>query len=183
VLTAYAAARITPTDSASADAPLLISSMLTAGLDRNAMRWSQVVEDGSLGWALLALARTGENAQVSAGDLDSFIDDDGSSEQRKSRFLLAGLAGLGRIDSGTTNSTASRLGVDLARESNWSRMITRAAEVNNPALVSMLAGLGMQGNNWDMMTARHLYLIVRSLNRVGLSAEARMIAAEAVARG
>jgi hypothetical protein len=41
----------------------------------------------------------------------------------------------------------------------------------------------MQGNSWDKMTARHLYLIVSSLNKVGLSAEARMIAAEAVARG
>jgi len=41
----------------------------------------------------------------------------------------------------------------------------------------------MQGSSWDQMTPRHLYHIVRSLDRVGLSAEARMIAAEAVARG
>jgi len=41
----------------------------------------------------------------------------------------------------------------------------------------------MQGDKWEMMTARQLYYIVRSLDRVGLSAEARMIAAEAVARG
>jgi hypothetical protein len=33
------------------------------------------------------------------------------------------------------------------------------------------------------MTPRHLYYIVSALNRVGLDAEARMIAAEAVARG
>ena len=33
------------------------------------------------------------------------------------------------------------------------------------------------------MTPRYLYHIVSSLNRVGLGAEARMIAAEAVARG
>jgi hypothetical protein len=32
------------------------------------------------------------------------------------------------------------------------------------------------------MTARHLYHIVSALRRVGLEAEARMIAAEAVAR-
>jgi hypothetical protein len=41
----------------------------------------------------------------------------------------------------------------------------------------------MQGNGWDKMTPLHLYHIVSALNRVGLSAEARMIAAEAVARG
>ena len=51
------------------------------------------------------------------------------------------------------------------------------------ALVAMLAGVGMQGNSWEMMTPLHLYHIVSALNRVGLGAEARMIAAEAVARG
>jgi hypothetical protein len=40
----------------------------------------------------------------------------------------------------------------------------------------------MQGNDWDKMTARHLFHIVRALDQAGLQAEARMIAAEAVAR-
>ena len=48
--------------------------------------------------------------------------------------------------------------------------------------IAMLAGLGMQGSGWDRMTARHLFHIVSALRRVGLEAEARMIAAEAVAR-
>jgi len=41
----------------------------------------------------------------------------------------------------------------------------------------------MQGDGWNRMTGLHLYHIVAALNRVGLGAEARMIAAEAVARG
>lgn len=41
----------------------------------------------------------------------------------------------------------------------------------------------MQGDGWDKMTPRYLYHIVSGLNRVGLGPEARMIAAEAVARG
>jgi len=180
VLTAYAAARINPSEELAGDAPLLITSMLAAGLDSNALRWANVVENGSQSWALLALARADGN--VSSGAVDSFIDADSSSERRKSRFLVAGLAGLGRIDAGAANSYANRLEVNFTRESNWSRMIVKAAEVDNPALVALLAGLGMQGSGWDKMTARHLYLIVRSLDRVGLSAEARMIAAEAVAR-
>jgi hypothetical protein len=183
VLTAYAAARINPNADLADDAPLLIASMLAAGLDRNAMRWANVVDEGSQGWALLALAQERRQGTVSAGAVDSFIDNDSSADQRKSQFLVAGLAGLGRLDQGAANSLAGQLGVNLSRESNWSRMITKAAEVNNPAMVSLLAGLGMQGSSWDKMTARHLYLIVRSLDRVGLSAEARMIAAEAVARG
>ena len=49
--------------------------------------------------------------------------------------------------------------------------------------MALLAGLGMQGDGWDKMTPRYLYHIVAGLNRVGLGGEARMIAAEAVARG
>src|SRR5690606_15523934 len=114
---------------------------------------------------------------------DAFINDDSSSERRKSRFLVAGLAGLDRLDSGAVNDLASRLGMNLNRASPWSRKIDRAAALGNPALVALLAGLGMQGDGWDKMTARHLFHIVRALNQVGLEAEARMIAAEAVARG
>jgi hypothetical protein len=157
--------------------------MLAAGLDRNALRWGAVVPEGGLAWALLALAQPQRDAQVGSGAVNSFVDDDDSDEQRKAKFLVAGLAGLGRIDSGATSSLSSQLGLKLDRESPWSRKIDRAAELNNPALVALLAGLGMQGSGWDKMTARHLYHIVRALDRVGLNAEARMIAAEAVARG
>ena len=71
----------------------------------------------------------------------------------------------------------------LARQHDQARAIARAAEVNNPTLVVLLAGLGMQGASWEQMTPLHLYHITAALTRVGLRAEARMIAAEAVARG
>jgi len=183
VLTAYAAARLPVTEPLADEAPRLIASMLAAGLDRNAARWSPLVPDGGLAWALLALAEPGGSGGVGTGALGSFIDDDGSAGQRKARFLVAGLAGLGRLDEGTAQSLAGDLGVNLARASAWSRRIDRAAELGNPTLVALLAGLGMQGDSWERMTARHLFHIVRALNRVGLGAEARMIAAEAVARG
>jgi len=183
VLTAYAAARITPNDAAAGDAPGLISAMLTAGLDRNALRWGPLVPEGSLGWALLTLAQPTRTAPVGGGGVDDFIADDASAGKRKSRFLVAGLAGLGRLGQGDISSASSDLGMNLARESAWSRKIDRAAELGNPALVALLAGVGMQGSGWDKMTALHLFHIVRALDRVGLNAEARMIAAEAVARG
>ena len=75
------------------------------------------------------------------------------------------------------------MGIDLGRQTKWSRLIDQAADVNNRELVVLLAGLGMQGSGWDKMTSVNLYHIVLALNRVGLGAEARMIAAEAVARG
>ena len=72
---------------------------------------------------------------------------------------------------------------ELAVPASNPTMIDKAAEYRNPALVALLAGLGMQGDGWERMTPRNLYHIVSALNRAGLSAEARMIAAEAVARG
>ena len=41
---------------------------------------------------------------------------------------------------------SERLAVDFAAPTRWTRMIGRAAEVDNAALVAMLAGLGMQGD-------------------------------------
>ncbi|MBO9602433.1 MAG: hypothetical protein J7496_07995 [Novosphingobium sp.] len=183
VLTAYAAARISPSEDLASDAPMLIASMLSAGLDRNAMGWAGVVPEGSAAWGLLALAQPVRNGTIDGSAVGNYVDQDSSSGQRKSQFLVAGLAGLGRLELSTANSIEKSLGTGLGRESPWSRMIDQAAAANNPALVAMLVGLGMQGDSWSMMTPRQLYLIVRSLNRVGLSAEARMIAAEAVARG
>ncbi|HSJ79146.1 MAG TPA: hypothetical protein VK913_10480 [Erythrobacter sp.] len=182
VLTAYAAARI-PADATHADAADdLIVAMLAAGLDRDALAWRNVVTEGSLGWALIVLSAPRSNG-VGQGAVESFISDDESSGARKSAFLVAGLAGIGRLTESDTNALAGNLGIDLARQTRWSRTIDRAAEVNNPVLVSLLAGLGMQGTSWDQMTPLHLYHITRALTRVGLEAEARMIAAEAVARG
>jgi len=182
VLTAYAAARLPVTEGAAGDAPLLLGSMLAAGLDRNAARWSSVVPAGTLGWALLAVGSP-DAATVSGGGLDDFIDDDGSAEQRKARFLVAGLAGLGRLDEGTASGLLQDMGTSLRLESAWSRRIDAAAQYRNQALVALLAGVGMQGDGWDRMTARQLFHIVRALAQVGLEPEARMIAAEAVARG
>jgi len=183
VLTAYAAARLPVSEDLLDAAPQIIASMLSAGLDRNAMRWGTQVPAGSEGWALLALAQPVRRTTVSGGALGDFMNNDDSDDKRKSAFLVAGLAGLGRLEQGAINNATSQLGINLTRESAWTRKIDRAAELRNPTLVALLAGLGMQGNGWDKMTARNLYHIVAALNRVGLSAEARMIAAEAVARG
>ncbi|MEE4318050.1 MAG: hypothetical protein V2I74_13815 [Erythrobacter sp.] len=182
VLTAYAAARI-PADAAHADAAgALIGSMLAAGLDRDALAWRSVVEEGSLGWALIVLSDRNASA-VGREPIDGFLDEDDSRSARKSAFLVAGLAGLGKLSVGDRTALSERLGIDLARQTRWSRAISRAAEVDNPALVALLAGLGMQGTSWQAMTPLHLYHITAALRRVGLEAEARMIAAEAVARG
>ena len=181
VLTAYAAARLDPTEDLAGDAAPLIGSMLSAGLDRDATRWASVVPAGSPGWALLTLAQP-QARQASGGQFDDFMGEDSSERRLRSRMLLAGLAGLDRIGSQAIGSYSGELGIDLQRRSRWTQAIDTAAAGRNQALVVLLAGLGMQGDGWGQMTAVHLYHIVRALNSVGLGAEARMIAAEAVAR-
>ncbi|GGD94783.1 hypothetical protein GCM10011515_13210 [Tsuneonella deserti] len=181
ILTAYAAARLEPNEDFADDAGPLLAAMLSAGLERDALRWADVVPQGSAGWAQLVFAAPSRNA-VSSGAVDDFVSDDDSAGKRRSQFLIAGLAGLGRIDGGDAKSYSADLKMRLNSATPWTRAIDGAAAVDNQALVALLAGLGMQGEGWDRMTARHLYHIVSALNRVGLSAEARMIAAEAVAR-
>jgi len=182
VLTAYAAARL-PVDKSLGDQSAdLIASLLAAGLDRNADQWAGVVESGSQGWALLAVASPTGSVSASRSMIEGFISDDKSARKRKSAFLVAALAGLERIDEGTVASLSNELELDLERKSRWSDLISLAADRDRPALVAMLAGLGMQGTSWDKMPPRYLYHIVSALRRVGMEAEARMIAAEAVAR-
>lgn len=183
VLTAHAAARLPVSKDYAGDSAALVASMLAAGLDGNALRWAPLAEVGSETWGLLALAAPQRATPVEAGAVSSFSGNDDSEGSRKTAFLLAGLAGLGRIAPETTRELGQKLDVDLFTPTRWTRAIDQAAEVNNPALVALLAGMGMQGTSWQKMTPRHLFHIVSALNRVGFEAEARMIAAEAVARG
>ena len=181
VLTAYAAARMPATADFADKSGDLIASMLTAGLDRNAGRWLPVVEEGSQGWALVVLGTPG-TGQVGSGALSSFHDEDPSKDGARSKMLLAGLYGLGRVERGIAGDFAGDLAVDFNRQTKWTKAIRAAAESRNPALVALLAGAGMQGESWTQMTPLALYHIVSALRRVGLEPEARMIAAEAVAR-
>ncbi len=180
VMTARAAALITPDADHQAEADQLIASMLTAGLDRSAARWMNVVADGSLGWALLTLAAPGRVTAADYGSLDDFFGNDDSSDAHKSRLLLAGLSGLGRIESDARTDFASELKINIARQTAWSKTISAAAERGEQGTVALMAIAALQAPSWSAVPASHLYYIVRSLRQVGLEAEARMIAAEAV---
>ncbi len=182
VLTSRAAARIVPAEALADSAAPLIASMLTAGLDRNALKWAQFCPIGSEAWGLLVLANPGRATAIGAEGLNAFVDDDDSEDSLRSQFLLAGLMGLERVDPAAARDFATKVSADLTRQTRWTRAIESAAASNNIALVALLAAFGMQGDRWDRMTPLHLYHIVSALHRVGLDAEARMIAAEAVSR-
>ena len=124
VLTAYAAARMPANSGMAADAPGLITSMLTAGLDTNALRWAPFADVGSQSWALLTCAAPQRGNMVDSSALQSYRGNDDSKDYRKSAFLLAGLAGLGRISPQTRDDFGAKLSVDLNRQSRWSRVVS-----------------------------------------------------------
>lgn len=182
VLTAAAAARMPATEEFADSAAGLIASMLSAGYDANAMRWSAIVENGSPAWGLLALASPRTGGSIDTGDLDRYVEDDASENKRKAAFLIAGLAGLGRLDNDDASRYSRDLALGLGGTTRWTVAIDSAAGRGDKASVVLLAGFGMQGASWQRMTPRYLFHIVSALRRVGLDAEARMIAAEAVSR-
>lgn len=183
VMTARAAALINPSSDHAAQADGLIASMLTAGLDRSAARWSNIVSGGSLGWALVTVGAPGRVTMADYGDLDEFYGNDNSLKGHKSALLLAGLAGLSRVESGAQSDFAGDLKVNIAQQTAWSKAISAAADRGEQGTVALMATAGMQAPSWAVVPAHHLYYIVRSLRQVGLEAEARMIAAEAVTFG
>jgi len=178
ILTAGAAARIAPSSELSDDAGNLIAAMLSAGMDREAALWGGVIEatgQGSRAWALLAV---GAPTPVVADRLDAYVAADDSPEGLRSQLLAASLAALGRINAGQAAAAGFRPGAD----DPWTLAIDRAAREDAPGAVALLAGVGMQTQSWRGVTPAYLFRIVRALRAVGREYEARMIAAEAVAR-
>jgi hypothetical protein len=180
VLTARAAARMSPV-LGKADADHLVASMLTAGMDRTAARWLGTVPVGSDAWAMIVLSDPDVYRRLSYGDLASYTGGEGDSAL-KQRMLFAGLAGLGRLTQGDIERAAQTLNVRIGAENAWTRALDRAARDGQSGTVVLLAAIGMQAASWKDIPPEALYRIVGALRGVGLDGEARMIAAEAIAR-
>lgn len=178
VLTARAAATIAPDASLSANADQLVASMLTAGLDTAALKWSGIVSRGSDGWAMLTLADPAAG-RVSSSDFGAYRS---SADTRKSQLLLAGLAGLGRLDAADARTLASGLNVEIGGNNAWTRAIDMAARRRDAGSVALLAAVGMQARGWGPVAPEALFHIVAGLRAVGLAPYARMIAVEAITR-
>ncbi|KQR84021.1 hypothetical protein [Sphingomonas sp. Leaf343] len=177
VLTARAAVR-QPASGDNTDANRIVASLLSAGLDRTAARWSGAVAAGGDGWAMLALADPDRRQFVSYAQLQGY---DGGSEIKR-RLLFAGLAGLGRLSAEDIERAAEALDVRIGAANSWTRALDRAAADGQAGSVLLLAAIGMQTGSWRGVPPEALYRIVTALRAVGLDGEARMIAAEAIAR-
>ncbi|WP_260582247.1 hypothetical protein [Sphingopyxis sp. PET50] len=181
VATARAAAALPVGTDVGDDPWQLIGSMLAGGYDNRAVDWVPTVNVGSRAWGVLAVGSPRPLNGIGASAVSNFSGDDDSADYQRSKLLLAGLAGLGRIDGGQAASAASNLDINLGKQTRWTRAISEAARRGEPGMVALLAAAGMQGD-WSTMPPHHLYHIVKALREVGLASEARMIAAEALVR-
>jgi hypothetical protein len=129
---------------------------------------------------MLALASPNPGVEISAGRIGTFQGNDESAEQVRTKLLFAALAGLDRLQG--AGDIAEDVGVNLALQNRWTRLIDRAAERRQQGTVVLLAAAGMQTGGWAGVPPENLYRIISALRRVGLEYEARMIAAEALAR-
>jgi hypothetical protein len=182
--TARAAAVLPATSSSSEDMSRLIAAMLSAGYDRSAARWARVVAQtddaaGQQAWAMLAVGAPSPVVDIAQARVSAYA---GAVDPAKAKLLIAGLAGLNRLSAADMGKVAGEAGLSLAPRGKWARAIAAAAERREPATVALLAAVGMQVSDWRNVPAENLYHIVAALHRVGLDPEARMIAAEAIAR-
>jgi hypothetical protein len=185
-LVARAATMVTPDAKLGKDACDLIAAMLAGGYDRAAARWIPVLDDlddeaNDRCWAMLALAAP-NISQVTARRVNAFIGRDKSRDHVRSALLVAGLAGLGRLDAETANSINRSNGLGLGHITSWTRMIDAAAARGQSGTVLVLTGTGFQTPAFDRVPASHQFHSVLALTKTGQSFTARMVAAEALSR-
>jgi len=181
ILTARAAARIMPTDLSSDDVNIIVSSMMTAGLDTQSLKWLEYAETGSLAWAQIMVG-SDSDIVLTESTIDSFTIQDDNGNLKKTKLFLAALDGLGRIEEGVYQEAAAQYNSDSRKDNRWSRSLSKAVDRDDKAAVVLLVAAGLQGNDWSKVPAFHLYHLTKALKNIGLEAEARMIAAEAIDR-
>lgn len=182
VLAARPAARVGPVPLGEDQAFAMLGAMFAGGLDRNAIAWAPRIQVGTPAWGLLAVGSPRPLVGVNAGQVADFASADDSEASLRTRFLAASLIGLGRVDAGDAADLAEEYDLALNRETRWSRGIALAAERGEAGMVALLVAVGLQGRDWQSIPPSRFYHITAALRRVGLGAEARMIAAEAVTR-
>jgi hypothetical protein len=184
---ALAATRIAPDAKLGNDGVELIAAMLAGGYDRQAARWAAAVsqmEDAPAdrAWAMLALGTASTAVDVGSSRIEAFIERDESANKSRSRLLLGGLIGTGRIDLPTAAQLSDRHGLGLGHSSAWTRAVDGAGRRGQAGSTALLAAIGFQTSRADNLPASHVYHALAALRATGLEYQARMIAAELLAR-
>nr|WP_314443990.1 hypothetical protein [uncultured Sphingomonas sp.] len=186
-LVALAASRVRPSPTFAADAPKLIASLLAGGNPQAAARWAPVLGDigdeaaADQAWALLALG-TETEVDLSNRRIESFIDNDTSAGKSRSKLLVAGLAGIGRISSETATALNRSYSLGLGRTSSWTRLMAESGTRRQSGSVLLLAAIGMQASSPERIPSAHLFQALKAMRAAGLDSQGRLIAAEMMAR-
>lgn len=188
ILLSRAARRVRPSADLQSDAVDLVSSLLAGGFDREAARWATTINDlddeqADALWAMLALGSP-EPGQlgIDPGRIDDFADRDDSEGKHRTALLIAGLAGLGRINAQEAGKLSRDYELGLGAETSWTRLIDGAMRRRQPGTVMLLAASALQGREFDKVGPAYLFHAVNALRATGQEYMARMIAAEALAR-
>jgi hypothetical protein len=188
VLLSRAARHVAPNAELQSDAPDLVASLLAGGFDREAARWSRVLGDmddepADKVWAMLALGAPGDRpVAISSSRIEEFADRDKSEGKQRTALLIAGLAGLGRIDARAAGRFNSQYRLGLAAKTDWTQLIDGAMQRRQAGTSILLTASALQGRQFDQVRALYLFHSVNALRRTGQEYLARMIAAEALAR-
>lgn len=188
VTTARAATLVAPDPKLQDDAANLIAAMLAGGYDAQAARWAGAVarmddRQADAAWAMLALgAPDAAGLGISQGRIEDFAGRDQSTDKRRTALLVAGLAGLGRIDAQLAGRLNGRYRLGLERHTAWTGLIDGAAKRRQAGTATVLAASAMQVRAIGDVPGLYLYHAAAGLRRTGQEALARMIAAEALAR-
>lgn len=188
VLLSRAVRHLAPNAGLQSDAPDIVASLLAGGFDREAARWAQVLgemddEPADRVWAMLALGSPDAQALgIDAGRIEAFADRDQSENKQRTALLVAGLAGLGRIDAETAGQLNRDFRLGLGAETGWTRMIDGAMRRRQGATSILLTAGALQGRQFDDIRAVYLFHATNALRRTNQEYLARMVAAEALAR-
>ncbi|HET9335141.1 MAG TPA: hypothetical protein VFO12_01900 [Sphingomicrobium sp.] len=188
VLLSRAARHVAPNPRLQSDAPDMVASLLAGGFDREAARWARVLDDmddepGDRVWAMLALgAPDASSLGVDVGRIEAFADRDQSEGKQRTALLVAGLAGLGRIDAEAAGQLNRDYRLGLGGETGWTRMIDGAMRRRQSGTAILLTAGALQGRRFEDVRAIYLFHATNALRRTGQEYLARMIAAEALAR-
>ena len=152
VLLARPARRVAPDAELQSDAPDLVASLLAGGFDREAARWARAIRDmddepADKVWAMLALGSPDPRPlAIDAARIEEFADRDDSEGKKRTALLIAGLAGLGRIDARTAGRLNRQFRLGLGAETGWSRMIDGAMQRRQAGTAMLLSASALAGS-------------------------------------
>src|SRR3546814_19866589 len=114
---------------------------------------------------MLEQAWTQHGGGIDTGRISGYKDEDASANFVKTRMLVAGLAGLGRLSDADVERLPPDIGYRPGYTSRWTKAIDQAAQPEEAGTVLLLPAVGMQGPEWLQLPHAHLLHLVSEIGR------------------